>query len=210
MLQQLQDYFAQNLNSYLVSVWQHVELSVTALFIAVIIGMPLGYLGYKYKVARFLTSGVTQALRVIPSLGILFLLIPFVGVGSFPALIALVILAVPPILVNTILGFSEVSETLLETGLGLGMSEGQLFTRVSFPLALPHILNGLKLALIEVIASATLATYIGAGGLGSLIFTGLGLYRIDLLLIGGGSVALLSFVSMLGFDLLIRRMQYEK
>ena len=210
MLQQLQDYFAQNLNSYLVSVWQHVELSITALFIAVIIGMPLGYLGYKYKVARFLTSGVTQALRVIPSLGILFLLIPFVGVGSFPALIALVILAVPPILVNTILGFSEVSETLLETGLGLGMSEGQLFTRVSFPLALPHILNGLKLALIEVIASATLATYIGAGGLGSLIFTGLGLYRIDLLLIGGGSVALLSFVSMLGFDLLIRRMQYEK
>ncbi|WP_373714077.1 ABC transporter permease [Streptococcus sp.] len=210
MLQQLQDYFAQNLNSYLVSVWQHVELSVTALFIAIIIGMPLGYLGYKYKVARFLTSGVTQALRVIPSLGILFLLIPFVGVGSFPALIALVILAVPPILVNTILGFSEVSETLLETGLGLGMSEGQLFTRVSFPLALPHILNGLKLALIEVIASATLATYIGAGGLGSLIFTGLGLYRIDLLLIGGGSVALLSFVSMLGFDLLIRRMQYEK
>ena len=210
MLQQLQDYFVQNLNSYLVSVWQHVELSVTALFIAVIIGMPLGYLGYKYKVARFLTSGVTQALRVIPSLGILFLLIPFVGVGSFPALIALVILAVPPILVNTILGFSEVSETLLETGLGLGMSEGQLFTRVSFPLALPHILNGLKLALIEVIASATLATYIGAGGLGSLIFTGLGLYRIDLLLIGGGSVALLSFVSMLGFDLFIRRMQYEK
>lgn len=210
MLQQLQDYFAQNLNTYLVSVWQHVELSVTALFIAIIIGMPLGYLGYKYKVARFLTSGVTQALRVIPSLGILFLLIPFVGVGSFPALIALVILAVPPILVNTILGFSEVSETLLETGLGLGMSEGQLFTRVSFPLALPHILNGLKLALIEVIASTTLATYIGAGGLGSLIFTGLGLYRIDLLLIGGGSVALLSFVSMLGFDLLIRRMQYEK
>ncbi len=60
------------------------------------------------------------------------------------------------------------------------------------------------------IASATLATYIGAGGLGSLIFTGLGLYRIDLLLIGGGSVALLSFVSMLGFDLFIMRMQYEK
>jgi osmoprotectant transport system permease protein len=210
MFQQLQDYFAQNLNTYLVSVWQHVELSVTALFIAFMIGMPLGYLGYKYKVARFLTSGVTQALRVVPSLGILFLLIPFVGVGSFPALIALVILAVPPILVNTILGFSEVSETLLETGLGLGMSEGQLFTRVSFPLALPHILNGLKLALIEVIASATLATYIGAGGLGSLIFTGLGLYRIDLLLIGGGSVALLSFVSMLGFDLFIMRMQYEK
>lgn len=68
----------------------------------------------------------------------------------------------------------------------------------------------MKLALIEVIASATLATYIGAGGLGSLIFTGLGLYRIDLLVIGGGSVALLSFISMLGFDMFIRSQQYEK
>lgn len=209
MFQQLKDYFAQNLDTYLKSVWQHLELSGSALLIALIIGLPLGYLGYKYKVARLLTTGVTQALRVIPSLGILFFLIPFVGVGKFPALIALVILAVPPILINTILGFSEVSTALLETGLGLGMSERQLFTKVSLPLALPHILNGIKLALIEVIASATLATYIGAGGLGSLIFTGLGLYRMDLLLIGGGSVALLSFISMLGFDLFIRRMKYE-
>lgn len=209
MFQQLKDYFAQNLDTYLKTVWQHLELSGSALLIALIIGLPLGYLGYKYKVARLLTTGVTQALRVIPSLGILFFLIPFVGVGKFPALIALVILAVPPILINTILGFSEVSTALLETGLGLGMSERQLFTKVSLPLALPHILNGIKLALIEVIASATLATYIGAGGLGSLIFTGLGLYRMDLLLIGGGSVALLSFISMLGFDLFIRRMKYE-
>lgn len=209
MFQQLKDYFAQNLDTYLKTVWQHLELSGSALLIALVIGLPLGYLGYKYKVARLLTTGVTQALRVIPSLGILFFLIPFVGVGKFPALIALVILAVPPILINTILGFSEVSTALLETGLGLGMSERQLFTKVSLPLALPHILNGIKLALIEVIASATLATYIGAGGLGSLIFTGLGLYRMDLLLIGGGSVALLSFISMLGFDLFIRRMKYE-
>ncbi|MGT2812380.1 ABC transporter permease [Streptococcus minor] len=209
MFQQLRDYFAQNLDTYLKSVWQHLELSGSALLIALIIGLPLGYLGYKYKAARLLTTGVTQALRVIPSLGILFFLIPFVGVGKFPALIALVILAVPPILINTILGFSEVSTALLETGLGLGMSESQLFTKVTFPLALPHILNGIKLALIEVIASATLATYIGAGGLGSLIFTGLGLYRMDLLLIGGGSVALLSFISMLGFDLFIRRIKYE-
>lgn len=209
MFQQLKDYFAQNLDTYLKTVWQHLELSGSALLIALIIGLPFGYLGYKYKAAKLLTTGVTQALRVIPSLGILFFLIPFVGVGKFPALIALVILAVPPILINTILGFSEVSTALLETGLGLGMSERQLFTKVSLPLALPHILNGIKLALIEVIASATLATYIGAGGLGSLIFTGLGLYRMDLLLIGGGSVALLSFISMLGFDLFIRRMKYE-
>ena len=210
MFQKIQEYFAQHLDTYLESIWQHLELSFGALVIAILLGLPLGYLGYKHKGIRVFTGGLVQTLRVIPSLGILFLLIPLIGVGRLPALIALVVLALPPVLINTILGFSEVSEALLETGMGLGMDEWQLFARVSFPLALPHILNGVKLALIEVIASATLATYVGAGGLGSLIFTGLGLYRVDLLLIGGGSVALLSFVSMLGFDRYIRSQQYEK
>ena len=91
------------------------------------------------------------------------------------------------------------------------MTRSQLLTKVQFPLALPHILNGIKLALVEIIASATLATYIGAGGLGTLIFTGLGLYRYDLLLIGGGSVAILSFLSMIIFDLSIKGVEhYEK
>lgn len=77
-------------------------------------------------------------------------------------------------------------------------------------MALPHLLNGIKLALVELIASTTLATYIGAGGLGTLIFTGLGLYRYDLLLIGGGSVALLSFVSMVVFDLAIKGVTHDE
>lgn len=131
--------------------------------------------------------------------------------GRLPALIALVILGIPPILLNTIVGFASVSENLLETALGLGMTRSQLLMKVQFPLALPHILNGIKLALVEIIASATLATYIGAGGLGTLIFTGLGLYRYDLLLIGGGSVAILSFLSMIIFDLSIKGVEhYEK
>ena len=90
------------------------------------------------------------------------------------------------------------------------MTKWQTLYKLGFPLASQHILNGIKLALIEVIASATLATYIGAGGLGTIIFTGLGLYRYDLLIIGGGSVALLSFISMILFDLLISRLPIEK
>lgn len=153
---------------------------------------------------------MTQGLRVIPSLGILFILIPFIGVGRLPALIALVILGIPPILLQTIIGFESVSDTLVETALGLGMTKWQLLTKVQLPLALPHLLNGIKLALVELIASTTLATYIGAGGLGTLIFTGLGLYRYDLLLIGGGSVALLSFVSMVVFDLAIKGVTHDE
>lgn len=211
MLNDIVAYFADNGNTYLGYVWQHISLSFEALLIALIIALPHGYFSYEKPFVRQLSTLLTQGLRVIPSLGILFILIPFIGVGRLPALIALVILGIPPILLNTIVGFASVSENLLETALGLGMTRLQLLTKVQFPLALPHILNGIKLALVEIIASATLATYIGAGGLGTLIFTGLGLYRYDLLLIGGGSVAILSFLSMIIFDLSIKGVEhYEK
>jgi osmoprotectant transport system permease protein len=211
MLNDIAAYFADNGNTYLGYVWQHISLSFEALLIALIIALPLGYFSYEKPLVRQLSTLLTQGLRVIPSLGILFILIPFIGVGRLPALIALVILGIPPILLNTIVGFASVSENLLETALGLGMTRSQLLTKVQLPLALPHILNGIKLALVEIIASATLATYIGAGGLGTLIFTGLGLYRYDLLLIGGGSVAILSFLSMIIFDLSIKGVEhYEK
>lgn len=144
-------------------------------------------------------------------MALLFLLIPFIGTGMLPAIIALVVLALPPLLINTILGFNEVSPLYKEVGTALGMDPRQLRRQIEIPLALPYILNGIKLALVEIIASATLATYIGAGGLGTLIFTGLGLYDMSYVVIGGVSVALLSLLSMAGFDLLIRRVrQHEK
>lgn len=210
MLNQIGTYFAKNSSDYWAYVWQHVSLSVQALFLVLLIALPLGYVSYKHPKMKQLATLLTQGLRVIPSLGVLFILIPLLGVGHWPALIALVILGIPPVLLNTIVGFEEVPDDLMETGFGLGMTEGQRLWRLQIPLALPHILNGIKLALVEIIASATLATYIGAGGLGNLIFTGLGLYRYDLLLIGGGSVALLSFVSMIGLDLLIKKVSPAK
>lgn len=144
-------------------------------------------------------------------MALLFLLIPFIGTGMLPAIIALVVLALPPLLINTILGFNEVSPLYKEVGTALGMDPRQLRRQIEIPLALPYILNGVKLALVEIIASATLATYIGAGGLGTLIFTGLGLYDMSYVVIGGVSVALLSLLSMAGFDLLIRRVrQHDK
>lgn len=144
-------------------------------------------------------------------MALLFLLIPFIGTGMFPAIIALVVLALPPLLINTILGFNEVSPLYKEVGTALGMDPRQLRRQIEIPLALPYILNGTKLALVEIIASATLATYIGAGGLGTLIFTGLGLYDMSYVVIGGVSVALLSLLSMAGLDLLIRRVrQHDK
>lgn len=209
MLQHILEYFQSNTSIFLQYVSEHISLSLSALAIAMLIGMPLGYMGYRFKrMGSFFLTG-SQALRVIPSLAVLFILIPIVGTGKLPATIALVFLGVPPIAINTLVGFTEVPAVMIETAIGLGMNDSQLFRKIQLPLALPYLLSGIKLSLVEIIASATLATYIGAGGLGTLIFTGLGLYRIDLLLIGGLTVALLSLCATVLFDYLIQRSGIE-
>ena len=200
-------YFHENLGEYRTYLLAHLSLSLQALFLARAIGLPLGYLCYKLDWLKSAIISFVQGFRVIPSLAVLFLLIPLVGIGKMPALIALTLLALPPILVNTVLGFLELNSVLLEVSLGLGMKSSQLLCRIQLPLALPYILTGITLALVELIASTTLAAYIGAGGLGNLIITGLGLARMDLLVIGGGSVALLSLVMMLSLDGLIKGVQ---
>lgn len=108
---------------------------------------------------------------------------------------ALVLLAIPPILMNTATGFKEIPEFMLETAKGLGMTEKQIFWKVKVPQAMPMMFAGMKIALVEIVASAAIAAKIGAGGLGGIILTGLGLNRTDLLLIGGISVALLSLAA---------------
>lgn len=168
-----------------------------------VIALPLGYLGSRNRVVTAFCQTFSQLLRIIPSLALLFILIPFMGAGVVPAIIALVVLTLPPLVVNTILGFNEVSPVLKEVGLSLGMDQKQLLKQIT----LPYILNGIKLALVEIISSPTLATYIGAGGLGTLIFTGLGLYKMQFIIIGAVSVALLSLLSMLLMDWLIRKVK---
>lgn len=145
-------------------------------------------------------------LRVVPSLAVLILLIPVMGTGLPSAVTALTVLAVPPVLLNTIVGFRTIPDFMIESARGIGMTEKELFWRVRIPCALPMILAGLRTALVEVVASTTLAAKIGAGGLGEIIFTGLGLYRTDLLVLGGGLVAILSLASGWAFDILTRRM----
>lgn len=207
MINQIIHYFQNNSSQYWHYVGQHIGLSAITLEIAMVIALPLGYLGSRNRQIAAFCTAFAQVLRIIPSLALLFLLIPFIGTGLASAIIALVVLALPPLLINTILGFNEVSPLYKEVGQGIGMDSKQLRRQVEIPLAMPYILNGIKLALIEIIASATLATYIGAGGLGTLIFTGLGLYNMTYVFIGGVSVAALSLITMLLFDYVIRKVQ---
>lgn len=197
-------YLTSNSAELLRAILQHIEISFVAFIVAALIGIPCGYLCWRYKSGGKPLLTFFQILRVIPSLALLLLFIPLMGTGVLPASIALVLLAIPALLMNTTAGLSQVDEAIVETGYALGMTDRQLLYKVRLPLALPLILAGMKTAAIEIIASATLAAKIGAGGLGELIFTGLGLNRMDLVVIGGISVALISIAVSLLFDLIER------
>ena len=118
MIQDIITYFVNNGQTYLTYVGQHLSLNIEALVLACVLALPLAYFSYEKPWVQQVSTLLTQGLRVIPSLGILFILIPFIGVGRLPALIALVILGIPPILLQTIIGFESVSDTLVKTALG--------------------------------------------------------------------------------------------
>lgn len=205
MMEKIMEYFMNNMDSYLLAVRQHIWVSLLSVACALLIGVPFGILNTKNDRAYQLVTSVFNTFRIVPSLAVLILLIPVMGTGVKPAVVALVLLAIPPILINTALAYRSVPDSVVESARGMGMSDGQLFWKVRIPLSLPFIFTGLKTAAVEVIASATLATYIGGGGLGTIIFTGLGLNRTDLLLIGGLSVAVLAILVSGILNLLDRR-----
>jgi osmoprotectant transport system permease protein len=192
LLEPYASYFSSDTHKFLAAIAEHFWLSGSALFIAVIVGAPLGVLCARSKTANLVITGAFSAVRIIPSLAVLFLCLPLMGTGFRPAVAALAFLAIPPVLINTAVSFAQVQAAALEAAKAMGMNAAQVFFRVKAPLALPLMLAGFKTAAVEVISSATLAAYIGGGGLGVIIFTGLGLMRTELLVIGGASVALLS------------------
>lgn len=206
MLQSMLTYLQNNGTQLLNQLFTHLGVSLLSLVLAALIGIPCGYLAAQSPKAERWVSGPFQVLRVIPSLAVLVLLIPLVGTGIAPAAIALTLLAIPPILLNTIVGFRDVPDFMVETAAGIGMTEREALWKVRVPLALPLILSGLRTALVEVVASATLAAKIGAGGLGEVIFTGLGLNRSDLLVLGGVLVAVLSLLCGGVFDAITRKL----
>jgi osmoprotectant transport system permease protein len=186
---------------------RHLLLVAIALGIGIAICVPLGVITARSRVAAFAFINGFNALRVIPSLAILFLALPYFGLTMTSAAIALTILALPPILINTDAAFRKIEPAIREAALGMGMSRGQALWRVEVPLALPVVIAGIRIAMVEVIASATLAAFIGGGGLGIYITRGFALYDNSILLVGAIPVALLAITAELGMTALQRVVQ---
>jgi osmoprotectant transport system permease protein len=166
---------------------------------AAVIALPLGVLIARAGLIRPTVLAAVNTFRVIPSLAVLMLMLPLIGLGFGPALVALVLLAIPPIVVNTDLGLRGVPVAIVDAARGMGMTRGELARRVEWPLAFPVAFAGIRTASVEVIASATLAAFIGGGGLGEYITAGLSTDDTTQLLIGAISVAVLA----LGTDVVL-------
>lgn len=184
----------------------HIALSLAALAAALAVGIPLGVFLTRAPRGRSVALGAVYIARVIPSLAVLALMLPLVGVGFTPAVVALALLAIPPIAINTDLGLRGVPEAVRDAARGLGMDERQISARVEWPLALPIVFSGIRTAAIEVVASATLAAFIGGGGLGEYIVNGIALNDARELLEGAVSVGILALAVSAALTRLERRL----
>jgi len=185
-------YIENNPQDFKDALTQHIRLSVSALLVAMALFIPMGvFTAASRRYGQTIIAAIATV-RVMPSLVVVFLMLPLVGIGFTPALIALILLAGPPLVINTDAGLRGVDPATREAARGLGMNAVQSFVRVQLPLALPVIVAGIRSATVEVIASATLGAFIGAGGLGNLILTGVSMLDWSVLLAGAIPVTLLA------------------
>lgn len=191
------------------TIWEHLQISLLSLIIAIAIAVPLGIILTRYKRVSEPIIGITAIMQTIPSLAVLAFLIPFFGIGTTPAIIALTAYGLLPILRNTYTGIQEVNPALKEAATGMGMTSFKRLVKVELPIATPVIMAGIRTSMVLIVGTTTIAALIGAGGLGELILLGLDRGAdINLILLGAIPAALLAITLDLilkGFERLSKR-----
>ncbi|AQP54662.1 choline ABC transporter permease [Vagococcus penaei] len=199
----MQQFLAERGGELMTKIWEHLFISGVALLLGILFAVPIGILLTRTKRLATIVIGITSALQTVPSLALLALMIPIFGVGKIPAIIALFIYSLLPILRNTYIGIQDVGTDYTDAAKGMGMTNTESVFMVELPLAMPTIMAGIRLSAVYVIAWATLASYIGAGGLGDFIFSGLNNYQPALIFAGTIPVTLLALAA----DLLLGRLE---
>lgn len=197
------EFVQQQAGKLLEQTLQHIGLTFISLLIAVIIGVPLGILITRRKKLAGTVLGIAGVLQTVPSIALLGFMIPLLGIGAKPAIVALFLYALLPIIRNTYTGILQVDASVVDAATGMGMSPQQLLFKVQLPLAMPVILAGIRTATVINVGVATLAAYIAAGGLGEFIFGGIALNNTNMILAGAIPAALLAIV----FDAGVARLQ---
>lgn len=184
-----------NASTLATATWEHVQLTAASTVVTLAIAVPLGVVLTR-PFSRFVRPyliAVLTVLQAVPTIAILVLLaVAFLFLGFWAALVGLVLYAIIPVLLNTMVGLEQVDEAVLEAGRGMGMSKGRVLRKIEIPLAVPVILAGVRTALVINVGTATLVTYINAGGLGDVIVAGLSTNRVLIQVVGAVLTAVLA------------------
>jgi osmoprotectant transport system permease protein len=185
-------YFIKNIGLIAKLTVQHIEITLIAVSISTVIGVAIGIYITRHRRAAATVIGVAGVLYTIPSLALFGILIPFIGIGLKPTLIALILYSQLALVRNTFVGIVHIDPSIREAGKGMGMSYWQFLRMVELPVALPVIMAGVRTAAVMNIGTATIAAYIGAGGLGWLIFRGIASVNSEQIIAGAVPVILLA------------------
>ncbi|ASZ12366.1 ABC transporter permease/substrate-binding protein [Chitinophaga pendula] len=197
-------FLSQQSGKLLEQTLEHIGLTCISLLFAVALGVLLGILITRKQKLAGIILGIAGVLQTIPSIALLGFMIPLLGIGPRPAIVALFLYALLPIIRNTYTGIMGVSPSVIEAARGMGMSERQILRKVQLPLAMPVLLAGIRTATVINVGVATLAAYIAAGGLGEFIFGGIALNNMNMMLAGAIPAALLA----VAFDWALSRLQH--
>ncbi len=182
-------------NNYAGQTFEYLKLCGVSIAIAIVIGVVLGALVSRNAFLSFLAINTSGLMRSIPIIAILFLFVSIFGqLGFLPALLALIVLGIPPILVNTYTGIRGVDPAAIDAAKGMGMTTWQIATRIQAPLVTPLVAAGIRTSAVQIVATATLAAFIGAGGYGDYIVDGLTVFNYTELIVGAVSVAVLAML----------------
>ncbi len=197
-LAQMVSYIRENQDRFLELLYEHVELTVLSVVIGLVIAVPLAVIASRFDVLAKPLTWLAAIGQTIPSIAILGLMLPFLGTGFTPSLFALTIRAILPIFLNGYVGIRSTDPAVVDAARGMGASDTQLLLMVELPLASPVLFAGIQTATVQNIGLATLAAFIGGGGLGDLILQGLAMVDAAVLLAGAVPVALLAIVAEVG------------
>ena len=191
-------YIATNYTEILALLLEHIKLTAISVGLAVLIGVPLGiFISYMSKASKIVLS-IANVIQAIPSMALLGFMIPFLGIGAIPAVTAVVLYSLLPIIKNTYTGLESINSQTLEAAKGIGLTRFQILTKVQIPLALPVIMTGVRVASVTAVGLMTMAAFIGAGGLGNLVFSGIRTVNNNQILAGAIPACLLAlFVDFL-------------
>ena len=188
------NYAISDSDRYILLIKQHLELDIVAFAFCMIVAIPLGYICAKYEKVANPVIAIITVFMMIPSLSLFALIQPILGLGMKPAFVALILGGIPLLLINTRAGYSNVDKAVCESALAMGMEPWRICLQVETPLALPAILNGMRITAVSMIAGTAIATYIGAGGLGLYIDIGIGTRQFQIAYLGAATVAAIAIL----------------